>query len=186
MIFFFPSAKCPRFGFFSEFIKYLSEFHTVELPKSPTSPNSSLPKRADTEFELSWNFSSLLWEALCYKTPELRAWSALSVKVVCKKKCVLHVSKEDAEFRTTELNVSTDKVYIAAVSRSKRIDNSNSCPLHFLYHRWKFSWPLLQIQAGQKNATLGRSILNLKMYPRVPNHLKKKKENKNMSCDLCN
>lgn len=171
---------------FSDFVTDLSEFYTVELPKSPTSPNSRLPRRADTEFELSWNYSSLLWEALCYKAPELRAWSPLSGKVVCKKKTrVLHVNKEDAELRTTELSVSTDKVHIAIVSNSKRINNGKSCPLHFLYNKWKFSQPVLQINSGKKNAARGRSILNLWIYHNLPSPLRKKRK-KNMPLGFCN
>lgn len=72
-----------------------------------------------------------------------------------EKPHVPHVNKEDAELRTTELSVSTDKVHIAAMSSSERIDNDNSCPLHFLYKKWKFSRPVLQIHSGQKTQLVG-------------------------------
>lgn len=60
----------------------------IELPEGSTSPKTELPRNMCTESELSLKFSFLLWEALCYKPPELRAWSLTWGKAICKEKTV--------------------------------------------------------------------------------------------------
>lgn len=74
--------------------KKSQHFSQSSYLKAP-SPKSRFPRSIDTVPDLSWNFSSLLWEALCYKTPEMvPPLSPLSGKAVYKKKNVfLHVSK---------------------------------------------------------------------------------------------
>lgn len=104
-----------------------------------------------------------------------------------KKPHVLHVNKEDAELRTTELSVSTDKVHIAAVSGSKRIDNGNPCSLNFLQQVVVLSTGFADT-FRRKNAIHGRPILNSRKYHMLPNPLEKKKKGKkkNMPLGFCN